>query len=436
MGYVTPTFEMTRALAAADGRTVMVWFGAPATIGSGGSGGFGVYLGETLVSDLSYLAGDTGIVFIFRADIWFEPVTGLSLRYTQPGNGVESLSDADLPTSVIGMDSEYVAPTSPSILSKVVDETGHTLTIIFDRPMSKGTDYSDASFSLNGSISGEGVPIAYVSGSGTATFVFSIVKTIRESEAVGLNYTGGVGRVVDALGQSLGAFSNSYVTNYSEATASDLILWHGFGGTITDGVYAGTVNDYPPYGTAPVVGLVYPISTVVKVGSSSLRRETVSGQPMPSIKFGLPPNGPFRVGVWHRRDSGPNHTALAIRSSTDAAQGIRVVVTSQTSLRLSGQAGNTGWSILEDVAWSFPNEAWIFFELSLDMATKTIKVYVDGVLVLTYVDTRAVPTNAYDVLLLEETSTVGLIDYHDNLMVSDRIDRDLYTLSLLDGYPE
>ena len=217
MAYVTPAFEMTRAMLCADGRTVLIWFSRPSTIGAGGSGGFSLYDSETLVSNLSYLDGDAGIVFVFRADTWFEPVASLRLFYVQPGNGVETTTGVDLPTSDISVYEEYTTPTSPAMLSATVDATGEVLALVFDRPMTQGTGYMDADFNLDGSTGGADIGVAYTSGDGTGTHVYAIISPIEVDEVVNLDYNGRINGLEDATGNDLGVILNFSVTNNSTA---------------------------------------------------------------------------------------------------------------------------------------------------------------------------------------------------------------------------
>jgi len=324
----------------------------------------------------------------------------------------------------------------PMLLSAVIGETGTSLTLVFSKPVAQGTGYLNTDINLDASSGGFDIGVVYASGNGTNTHIYTIGKTIRAGETVTLDYNGRPAGLEDASGNYLIDILNFAVTNDSAENYSDILLWSGMDGVIVGAIYTASSEDHPSYHTAPVTGPVSLVIDIVKSGWSSVMRQTISDQPMPSIKFAIPPNGPFRIGVWHRRSSDMNYTqtVMVLRNAADNSQSIRIGVTN-TNLRITGNAGNSGWSILLDTPGSFIYGTWIFFEISLDPTSRNIRVYANGDLVVNYTHGTAVPVDPYNIVSLEETNTVGLTDHNDNLIVSNDVNRNLYALSLLEAYP-
>ena len=79
----------------------------------------------------------------------------------------------------------------PALVSATIWPDGQTLALTFNQTLSQGAGYSDVDFSIAGSLLGSGIAVAYVSGSGTGTHIYTIDGTVRVGETVTLTFTGG-----------------------------------------------------------------------------------------------------------------------------------------------------------------------------------------------------------------------------------------------------
>lgn len=132
--------------------------------------------------------------------------------------------------SVLEFDSAGIpsSNTPPTLTSATIAANGTTLTLVFSKAAEAGTqDNQDLSFTAtNGTLSAK-----YVSGSGTATLVYSLIRTVYQTETVTLNYDALWSGIKDLAGNNLASIMARLVTNNSTVSAftiaglPDIELW-------------------------------------------------------------------------------------------------------------------------------------------------------------------------------------------------------------------
>lgn len=309
-----------------------------------------------------------------------------------------------------------------------INDDGDVLTIVFDRVVSMGSAYQNSDINLDSSSTGDDIGVSYVSGSGSNTWVFSISEAIRGGETVNLDYNGRPDGVVDSAGNALQSVSDMGVINGSQEDYSDIIIWSGLDGVVSGSVYTATPDDYPPSHTADVVGSPVLQTTTKRVGWSSLHRPMgING-----LVFAIPERVPLRIGVWHYATTSYSQHPFRLESSVQSTIDLRFTIYYGTRLRLQSYLIPTPVDYVEN----FAANTWRFFELVFDPANRKITILINGVVKIDYTHSSEFPTtNPINRLYLSEYNTNGPVDFNDNLIVSTDITRDLYALSLFDGFP-
>lgn len=105
----------------------------------------------------------------------------------------------------------------PILLSATINADGDELTLVFDEPVT-----GNAGFTL--AMTGGAATLAYSSGDGTTTLVFTTSRTIYALESGTLAYT--PGDVEDLNGNPLAAFTVFAVTNNSTQVIANLQGWY------------------------------------------------------------------------------------------------------------------------------------------------------------------------------------------------------------------
>ena len=102
---------------------------------------------------------------------------------------------------------------APTLSTKTISYNGTTLTLVFSEAISTGSA-DNAAWSL--STSGGAVTMSYTSGTGSPTIVYTLSRTVLDSETdVTISYSGIANGVEDTSGNDLASISNSPVTNDS-----------------------------------------------------------------------------------------------------------------------------------------------------------------------------------------------------------------------------
>lgn len=205
------------------GTAVTVSLSEPVSIGAGGSGGLALTMsGGPVTLTYSSGSGTAALVFTTSRIIGIGETVTSGLNYTQPGNGIEDASGNDLAsftgTSLINNSSQDI--TAPTLLSAIVASTGNSVTFGFSESVTFGSGgVGSGTWALT--MSGGVVNFTYVSGSGSASLVYSTDRQILASEtkSSGLNYTqpnGGNG-IEDLSGNDLANLTGANVLNSSAA---------------------------------------------------------------------------------------------------------------------------------------------------------------------------------------------------------------------------
>jgi uncharacterized protein YmfQ (DUF2313 family) len=103
----------------------------------------------------------------------------------------------------------------PEPTSASVDETGRYLTLVANVAINRGAGFQNADFVLDGSLSGAGIGVMYVSGDNSTTFVFLIEQALFTGETVTLDFTGGANSIENGNGDDMDVFADFPVTNMS-----------------------------------------------------------------------------------------------------------------------------------------------------------------------------------------------------------------------------
>jgi hypothetical protein len=100
--------------------------------------------------------------------------------------------------------------TAPTLVSATIAANGTSLSLVFSESVTVNTN---TGFVLTAT----GSPtLAYVSGTGTATLVYTISAAVQQSESgITLAYTTGANYIEDAAGNDLGSFTGTAVVNHS-----------------------------------------------------------------------------------------------------------------------------------------------------------------------------------------------------------------------------
>ena len=117
-------------------------------------------------------------------------------------------------TSYIGPPSGFVGDdvTAPTLSTKTIAANGTTLTLAFNETVSIGAG-GNGGWTI--SPSGGAATLAYSSGSGTSSLVYTISRPIQFNETATVSYTQPTDGVEDTTGNDLVTFSGSSVTNSS-----------------------------------------------------------------------------------------------------------------------------------------------------------------------------------------------------------------------------
>lgn len=103
--------------------------------------------------------------------------------------------------------------TAPTLTSATIGTNGTTLTLVFDEVVTAGADGSGG-FSF--STAGGAATATYASGDGTDTRVYTLSRTVKNTEGLGLlDYTQPGDGIQDDAGNVLASFADEYVTNNS-----------------------------------------------------------------------------------------------------------------------------------------------------------------------------------------------------------------------------
>lgn len=114
-----------------------------------------------------------------------------------------------------GIDNSDVMP--PELMSATIASAGTEIVLVFNEPVTGQT-----AFTL--SASGGAVTMTGSSGDGSAVHVFSLSRTVAQSETVTLSYDSVSGTSVDASANELASFSGFPVSHGSSGGCSNFML--------------------------------------------------------------------------------------------------------------------------------------------------------------------------------------------------------------------
>jgi hypothetical protein len=208
----------------AAGNTIEILFNENVEFGAGGNGGFVLDTSGAAVT-LTYASGtgtDTLVYNLSRTILSSETISDFD--YTQPTNGVQDTAGNDLASfsnQQALVTNNATDATAPTLVSATIPTTGDVLNILFDEAVSIGAG-GNGGFTI--AMSGGAVTLAYASGSGSTTLVYTLSRTVDAGETCSdFDYVQPGNGVEDASGNDLASFSNQQaeVTNNSTQGSTD-----------------------------------------------------------------------------------------------------------------------------------------------------------------------------------------------------------------------
>lgn len=109
-------------------------------------------------------------------------------------------------------------PAVPTLASATI--SGSTLTVTFSAPVTQGAGYSNADLNLDMSVTGDDVPLTYVSGNGTATHVYLSGSPASAGDLVDLDFNGAANSLENGSGTDLAAIVSGAVSNATSASVT------------------------------------------------------------------------------------------------------------------------------------------------------------------------------------------------------------------------
>lgn len=346
-------------------------------------------------------------------------------------------------------------PASPVLLSATIGVDGNSLTLVFDRPMTRGPAHVTSDLNIDIENVGTDIPLTYLSGDGSDAHVYKPGTTVRKNEVVDFDYNGRLDGYVDDDGNSLEAVLNLAVINDSEEDYSDIVFWDGFEGALNyaNRTYESTNYDYPTFHTGSIDSDTDDFSLTTyykKVGVYSLwKNSTASGTKRLRFPISAISRTCGRIGFWLKQASTGNGIWVALRNTTNLNNYIKVArynVTGTVEIVNRYQTTESGTLTAYDPAslyvYTTGNKAWDtnfhFYELAWDNLSFGVRFYRDGSLMASDAP-NAEWFGTFDEIIVGNGADLGgttaVAFYIDNLIASTDPNRDLYALALLEACP-
>ena len=249
----TPT--LSSATIASDGASISLVFSQAVSIGAGGNGGWNIDMSGG-ASSMTYSSGSGSTTLVYTLGRTINAGETGNVDYTQPGNGVEATSGGGDLASISNASVSNGSTAGPPVLSSAtVQAAGTSINLVFSKSVSIGAGGNGG---FVATMSGGAVTMTYSSGSGSATLVYTLSRTIGGAETGTLAYTQpGNGVEATTGGDDLASFSGSTITN----SAGSFLSWSAT--TDATGYQVGwaTVPSWPDYPNIVDVGNVTDIAS-------------------------------------------------------------------------------------------------------------------------------------------------------------------------------
>ena len=215
---VNPT--LVSAVIQANGTDIVLEFDAIVAFGSGGNGGYTPNLnGGAATMTYSSGSGTTSLTYTLSRAIDSTEIG--SLAYVQPGDGTEHANDLDDVASFSGFsiqNNSTQVTLAPTLQSASIDETGDNIEFVFDKAVTIGAG-GNGGWTINPS--GGAATLTYASGDGSRTLVYSISRTIADTETGDVDYTQPGNGVEDTAGNDLATFIDFTFQFLADLTHND-----------------------------------------------------------------------------------------------------------------------------------------------------------------------------------------------------------------------
>jgi hypothetical protein len=202
---------------ASNGTTFTIPFSETVTSATSGTGGFTISASGGAAT-LAYASGSGTSSLVYTISRVIASSETVTLTYAVPGSGavVEDTTGNDLVSFSGSSITNSSTQAPPTLSTKTIATNGTTLTLVFDEAVTT-TDLSGAG-GWTIAPSGGAATLAYASGSGTTSLVYTISRRIMTSETATVSYSGTY--VNDTTSLSLTTITNSSVTNNSDSVAA------------------------------------------------------------------------------------------------------------------------------------------------------------------------------------------------------------------------
>lgn len=205
---VTPSGpEITSITIPTSGDSVSIVFDETVTFGAGGNNGFVNSDSNTM----TYLSGDNSNTLVYSLSSLVTSNDVLTLDYTQPGDGVEAVSDGSDVASFSGTAiTNNSTLTAPTLTNAVIPSDGTTIELTFNETVTFGVGGN------NGFVNSATNNMTYSSGDGSVTLIYTLASTVNSGDTLTLDYTQpGDGVESNTTNIDLISFAGTAITNNS-----------------------------------------------------------------------------------------------------------------------------------------------------------------------------------------------------------------------------
>lgn len=224
---------LSTAVIPTAGTTISLAFSEAVTFGAGGNGGWSLTMSGGAVTP-TYASGSGTATLVYSLSRTIEVSETGTISYTQPGNGVEDTSGNDLvslgPTSITNNSTQDI--TVPTLSSATIPSAGTTISLVFSENVTFGAGGNGGwTLAMTGGVmNGAAVTMAYSSGDGASTLVYTLSRKVFSDETGTVAYTQPGNGVEDASGNDLATIATAAVTNSSTQVwtpleIAGLVLW-------------------------------------------------------------------------------------------------------------------------------------------------------------------------------------------------------------------
>lgn len=185
-----------------------------------------------------------------------------------------SISAFANPLIILSGGGSGVDTTAPALTLATIN--GTAVSLQFSEIVSQGAGYNDSDFDLDLSIAGNNVALAYVSGNGTNTHLYTAASAAVSGETVDIDFNGDANSIEDAAGNDLAAIVSGAVSNITPAYHGNLNTPYGSSSFISPNLGTPFAIAYKVDLGATLSGSVVDIRAMVSGLGTNTREQTWS----------------------------------------------------------------------------------------------------------------------------------------------------------------